>query len=116
MLRAFALGEFRHRLAHDQRLEVIGLLMLGEGRLVLEDLVEEELWRLAGRRVDLERLHARLALGLWQELADDRLHGVDFVGFGLPEGGDDETILECVKIGHGLLLWLTMAYISRRQR
>jgi hypothetical protein len=83
---------------------VIGLLMVGEGRLVLEDLVEEELVRLARRLVDLERPYARLALGLRQELADDCLHGIDLVGLGLPEGGDDETILERVKIGHGFLL------------
>jgi hypothetical protein len=59
--------------------------------------------------VDLERLHAGLALGLRQELADDRLHGIDLLGLGLPEGGDDKTILERMKISHGLLHRLTMA-------
>ncbi len=58
--------------------------------------------------MDLERLYAGLALGLRQKLADDRLHGVDLVGPRLPERGDDETILEGVKIGHDLLHRLMM--------
>ena len=45
--------------------------MLGESRLILENLVEEELLGLARRLVDLERLDARLTLGLRQEAPDD---------------------------------------------
>jgi hypothetical protein len=41
VLAALALGELGQRLARDQGLEVLALLVLGERRLVLEDLVEE---------------------------------------------------------------------------
>ena len=85
-----ALGELRHGLLEDQRLEVRGLAVLGEGRLVLEDFVEEELRRLGERLVDLEGEHAGLGLGLRQELADDVDERIDFVGPGFPERGDDE--------------------------
>ena len=71
MLGALALGELRHRLPDDQRLEVIGLLVRGKRSLVPEDLVKEELLRFCERLVYLEGLHARLALRLRQELADD---------------------------------------------
>ena len=56
MLSALALGELGQRLSRNQRLEVVGLLMVGERRLVPEDLVEEELLGLGQRLVDLERL------------------------------------------------------------
>src|SRR6266851_3270037 len=105
MLRALALGELGQRLACDQRLEVVGLLMLGEGRFVLEDLVEEELLRLGQRLVNLERFYARLALGLRQELAQDLDHGIDLGGLGFPEGRDDETIVDRMKIGHVFSPW-----------
>src|SRR6266849_367365 len=77
VLRALALDELGQRLPRDQRLEVVVLLVLGKRRLILEDLVEEELLRLAERLVDLERLDARLALGLRQEALQDLDHGVD---------------------------------------
>src|SRR5207249_6632180 len=70
MLAAHVLGEPRYRLFEDQALEVLGLGMRGECRLVTEHLVEEELRRLGERLVDLEGQHAGLGLGLRQELLD----------------------------------------------
>src|SRR6185437_15014482 len=55
VLRPLPLGEPRQRLLEDQGLEVRRLAVLGERRLVLEDLVEEELRRVLERLVDLER-------------------------------------------------------------
>src|SRR5947207_1754189 len=107
MLAALALGELGHRLTCDQGLEVLALLVFGERRVVLEDLVEEELVRLARRLVNLERRHTRLALGLRQELPDDIDQCLGLTGLRLPERGDDETLLERVEIGHGFLLLLT---------
>ena len=52
MLRALALGEPRHRLLQDQRLEVRGLAVIGEGGLVFEDLVEEKFSRLFARLME----------------------------------------------------------------
>src|SRR5437899_11318301 len=100
MLAALALGELGQRLARDQGLEVLALLMLGESRLILENLVEEELLGLARRLVDLERLDARLTLGLRQEAPDDVDQRLGLARLRLPEGGDDEAVLERVKISH----------------
>src|ERR1700674_3312375 len=105
VLRAPALGDLAQRLPRDQRLEVVVLLVLGKRRLVLEDLVEEELLRLAERLVDLEGLHTRLALSLRQEALQDLDHGIDLAGLGFPEGRDDETIVDRMKIGHVLSPW-----------
>src|SRR5258707_6987 len=98
------LGERGQRLARDQRLEVVVMLVLGERRLILEDLVEEELLRLGQRLVDLESLHPGFALGLRQEALQDLDHGIDLAGLGFPEGRDDETIVDRMKIGHVSLL------------
>ena len=81
-----------------------GLLVGSERGLILEDFVEEELLRLGQRLVDLEGLHAGLALGLRQEALQDLDHGIDLAGLGFPEGRDDETIVDCMKIGHVSLL------------
>ena len=75
-----------------------------EGRLVTEHLVEEELLRLGQRLVDLEGLHAGLALGLRQELAQDAADFLHLPRVDLPECRDDETIVNRMKIGHLPLL------------
>src|SRR5215831_4082295 len=80
MLAALALGELGQRLSRDQGLEVLAPLVLGERRLVAEDLVEEELLGLVQRLVDLKSLHPGLALGLRQELAQDLHHVGDLTG------------------------------------
>src|SRR5689334_19920174 len=100
VLRALALGEARHRLIEAQALEVRRLRMLGEGRLVLEHLVEEKLRRIFERLVDLKSQHAGLGLGLRQELADDGGKRVDFAGFGFPERGDDQPLLQRIDVSH----------------
>jgi hypothetical protein len=58
------LASFRDRLTDDDVLEVVGLLMIGKRRFAREHLVEEEFPRLGDVLVDLELLHARLALRL----------------------------------------------------
>src|SRR3954453_6383020 len=87
-------GEPRHRLLEDQGLKVRRVGMLGERRLVPEDLVEEELRRLGQRLMDLEGEHAGLGLRLRQELADDALQRLDLLRLGFPERGDDQALLE----------------------
>src|SRR5262245_64145101 len=108
VLGALALGQLGQRLARDQGLEVLALLMIGERRLVAEDLVEEELLGLGERLMDLESFYARLALGLRQELAQDLDHVGNLGRLGFPEGGDDQTVVHGMKIGHGLLPRVTM--------
>src|SRR5581483_7567506 len=60
ILGALAFGELRQGFSSDQLLEMRGLLMGGERRFVLEDLIEEELRGLGARTVDHEALHSRL--------------------------------------------------------
>jgi hypothetical protein len=55
-------SQFRDRLADDDVIEVIGLLVLGKCRLAGEHFVEEEFPRPGDIPVNLERLHAGLAL------------------------------------------------------
>jgi hypothetical protein len=43
-------------------------------------------------------------LGLRQEALQDLDHGIDLAGLGFPEGRDDETIVDRMKIGHVSLL------------
>ena len=67
-LRPFALRKFWNRLAEDDVLEVRCLLMIGERCFACEHLIEEVFSRLGQVLMDLEFLHAGLALRLRQEI------------------------------------------------
>ena len=84
VLRPFALGQQRQRLARDIGLEVVALLVRLEGGLVAEQFVEQELRRVILGARDQEQLRAFLALGLGQEAGEDVGDAVGFARLGLP--------------------------------
>ena len=98
VLRTLAPGELGQCLPDDQRLEMWRLLVGGETRLVAEHLVEEEFLGLRDRAMNLEGMYPRLALGLWQVLADDCRDGIGLGRLGLPERRDDEPVLQGMKV------------------
>ena len=91
-LRPLAFGEFRNRLPDDDVLEVVGLLMLGEGGFAREHLVEEEFPRLGDVLVDLELLDAGLALRLRQEVFQQFRDRAFLTRIDFPECGDDQLL------------------------
>src|SRR5689334_24067804 len=74
VLRAFAPGQKRQRLACDVGLEVRALLMRLERGLVAEQLVEQELRRIVLGARDQEQHCACLALRFGQEAVEDGGH------------------------------------------
>src|SRR6516165_4564994 len=84
VLRAFALCQERQRLAGDIGLEMRALLVRLEGRLVAEQLVEQELRRIVLGARDQEQLYAGLALRLGQEAIENGSHVIGLAFLGLP--------------------------------
>src|SRR5205814_3869428 len=103
-LRPLAPGEFRNRLAEDNILEMVGLLMLGEGRFTCEHLIEEEFPGLGDVLVNLERLDARLALRLRQKIPQKLRDGAFLARIDFPKCGDDQVLVRVVCSSHGVLL------------
>ena len=78
--------------------------MLGKRRFACEYLVEEEFPRLGDVLVNLELLHARLALRLREKVFQKRRDRAFLSGIDLPECGDDQ-VLVCIVGGcHDALL------------
>src|SRR5262245_36631949 len=81
------------------------LLMGGEGNLIAEDLVEEELRGLGARAVNDEAFHSRLLARLRGKAGQDRRHCVFLSSVGLPKCRHHQRILRALAVRHLALLW-----------
>ena len=78
--------------------------MIGERRFAGEHLVEEVLARLGQVLVDLELLHAGLALRLRQKFFQKARDGGFLTRIDFPERGDDEVLVGVICCCHVVLL------------
>ena len=99
-----AFCEFRNGLTDDDVPEVVGLLMIGESRFAREHFVEKEFARSFDVLVDLEFLHARLALRLREKVLQKGCDRAFLAGVDLLECGDDQVQLCIVGGCHDALL------------
>ncbi|MDQ8728622.1 hypothetical protein RCO31_12935 [Bradyrhizobium sp. LHD-71] len=99
-LHTLALGEFRKGLPLDDRLEVLGLLVIGERRFIRKDFVEEKFARLGRVLMNLKLPYAGLLLSLRKEAAKQIRNDGLLTWMSFPERSYHETLAR--NIGHCL--------------